>query len=173
MNIINKYGIYLHLVEESDAEFILTLRTNPKLNAYISNTSLDINDQIRWIQNYKIREKQGSELYYISKDMFGNKHGTIRLYDFDTNSFELGSWIFMPNSPLGMAVKAHMIGLEIGYEMLKATYCRITVRKKNLRVLRYLEDFNPEISAEDDLDFHLILSKENFYQRKNKLAIFS
>lgn len=170
---ISKYGIYLHLVEESDAEFILSLRTNPKLNTYISITSLDINDQIKWIQRYKNRETQGIEYYYIAKDLYGNKHGTIRLYDIDKNSFELGSWIFMPNSPLGMAVKTHIIGLETGYEILKANYCRITVRKKNLRVLRYLEDFKPEIVGEDDLDFHLVLSKENFYQRKKQIAIFS
>lgn len=173
MKMISKYGIYLHLVEESDAEFILALRTNPKLNTYISHTSLDINDQIKWIQDYKNRENQGIEYYYVSKDMFGNKHGTIRLYDFDANSFELGSWIFMPNSPLGMAVKTHIIGLEIGYEMLKATHCRITVRKKNISVLRYLEDFKPDIVGEDELDFHLIILKENFYSRKKQLAFFS
>lgn len=173
MRIISKYGIFLHLVEESDAEFILALRTNPKLNKYISSTSPDILDQQKWIEYYKIKEKQGLEYYYIAKDQLGNKYGTIRLYNFDENSFELGSWIFMPNSPLGMPVKTHMIGLETGFDALKAEYCRITIRKKNIKVINYLEEFNPVINFEDDLDLYYILSKENFYVRKKKLSFLT
>lgn len=173
MRIISKYGIFLHLVEESDAEFILDLRTNPKLNTHISFTSPDISDQIKWIENYKIKEKQGLEYYYIAKDQLGNKYGTIRLYNFDEKSFELGSWVFKPNSPLGMAVKAHLIGLETGFQVLAAEYCRLTVRKKNIAVLRYLEGFKPEITNEDDLDYYLSIPKDNFYNFKNKYVFFS
>lgn len=167
------YGIYLRLVEESDADFILALRTNPKLKIYISYTSPNILDQIKWIQNYKIKEEHGLEYYYVAQDQNGNKYGTIRLYDFDEKSFEIGSWIFMPYSPFGMAVKTHMIGLETGFKLFNAEFCRITVRKNNLRVLRYLEDFKPIIIYEDDIDFYLTISKDNFYSLKNKLGIFS
>lgn len=170
---INRYGVYLRLVEESDAEFILTLRTNPKLNIYISYTSPNIVDQIKWLQNYKIKERLGLEYYFVAQDQNGNKYGTIRLYDFNEKSFEIGSWIFMPNSPFGMAVKTHIIGLETGFELIKTDYCRITVRKKNIGVLRYLADFKPIISYEDDIDLYLTISKENFFNLKKKIAIFS
>jgi len=172
MDQIKRYGIILRLAEEADAEFILSLRTNLKLNAHISNTSPEISDQIKWIQNYKTREKQGLEYYFVSQDQDGNKYGTIRLYNFDPTSFELGSWVFMPNSPLGIAVKTHIIGLEMGFEQLNAEYCRISVRKKNTGVVRYIEDFKPIITSEDDLDYHFALSKMNFYQRKEKLPPF-
>lgn len=173
MDPINKYGIFLHLVEESDAEFIFALRTNPKLNNYISFISPNISDQIKWIQDYKIKEKQGLEYYYIAKDINGNKYGTIRLYNFDEKSFELGSWVFLPNSPLGMAVKTHIIALELGYEMLNADYCRLNIRKNNFKVLRYFEDFKPFKEFEDDLNFYFTISKENFYHRRNQLGIIS
>ena len=170
---ISRYGICLRLVEEADAEFILTLRTNPLLNTYISYTSPNITDQIKWIQNYKIREAQDLEYYFVCEDIKGNKYGTIRLYDFDESGFEVGSWVFVPKSPLGIAVKAHIMGIETGFEYLNTDYCKITVRKKNTGVIRYIQDFNALIIREDDLDFYFLLSKENFYNRKNKLAIFS
>jgi RimJ/RimL family protein N-acetyltransferase len=170
---ISKYGVFLRLVEESDAEFILALRTNPKLKTFISSTSPNLSDQIKWIQEYRKKQSQGLEYYYISQDQNGNKYGTIRLSNIDERSFELGSWVFMNNSPFGIAVKTHMIALEIGFELLKADNCKIRVGKKNKGVLRYIEEFNPFISSEDEFDIYFTLSKENFYIRKNKLTIFS
>ena len=172
MNIINKYGIILRPVEVDDAEFILSLRTDSNLNQFISYTNPRIDDQINWIENYKIREKSGLEYYYVAEDNEGNKFGTIRLYDFDEKSFEIGSWLFRTNSPLGMAVKAHFIGFETGFEVLKADYCRFEIRKKNLAVLRYMNDFKADKVGEDDLNYYFTLSKEKFYVRRNKISIF-
>jgi len=169
---ISRYGICLRLVEEADAEFILALRTNPKLNQYISHTNPNISDQINWIQKYKIKEEQGLEYYFISQDQKGNKYGTIRIYNLADRSFELGSWVFMPNSPLGMAVKTHIIGIETGFEQLNADFCTISIRKKNTGVVRYIEGLNAILFSEDDLDFHFTISKENFYNRKEKLPSF-
>lgn len=172
MKIISKYGIYLRLVEESDAEFILSLRTNPKLNAHISYTSPSLPEQVKWINEYKIKELHGLEYYYIAHDQYGNRYGTIRLYNFDERSFELGSWVFMPNSPLGIAAKAHLMGLEIGFDQLNADYCRIVVRKNNIAVVRYILGFNATIAFEDDIDYHFHLTKESFYTHKPTMPFF-
>lgn len=172
MKAISMYGIFLRLVEESDAEFILNLRTNPKLNAYISYTSPNVSDQVKWIKEYKIKELQGLEYYYIAHDQYGNKYGTIRLYNFDENSFELGSWVFMPHSPLGIAAKTHLIGLEIGFNQLNADYCRIIVRKNNIAVVRYIMGFKAVIVYEDDIDYYFNLSKESFYKHKPTMPFF-
>jgi len=45
------------------------------------------------------------------KDLKSNRYVTLRLSNFDEKNFELGTWVFMPNSPFGMAVKTYMIGL--------------------------------------------------------------
>jgi len=173
MEPINKYGIILRLVEEGDAEFILNLRTDSKLSKFISYTSPDIDEQIKWIRDYKSREKEGLEYYFIAVDQDGNRYGTIRLYNLDDKSFEIGSWLFSKKSPLGMAVKTHVLGYEIGFEHLKADYCRFEVRKQNTAVLKYVEFFQPKLVNDDNLNFYFILTKENFYQRKSKLAFFS
>lgn len=173
MEPIQRYGVTLRLVEVDDAEFILKLRTDPKLNRFISYTSPELNDQVKWIQNYKEKEKQELELYFIAMDTEGNKFGTIRLYNRDEQSFEIGSWLFSSHSPMGMAVKTHIIGYEIGFEVFKAEYCRFEVRKENVSVLNYVKFFKPAKIGEDNLNIYFRLSKENFESRKNKLAIFS
>lgn len=173
MKIINRYGITLRLVEEEDAEFIFKLRTDSGLNKFISYTSPKIADQIKWIQYYKIRELEGLEYYYIAQDQFGNKYGTIRLYNFDDKSFEIGSWLFHTYAPIGMAVKTHFIGFETGFEVLKAEFCRFEIRKKNTAVLRYMHDFKTTLVNEDELNYYFTLSKEDFYERRNKLPLFN
>ena len=172
MESLSKYGIILRLVEEKDAEFILKLRTNTLLNRYISSTSDNLSDQINWIKNYKIRELAGLELYFIAEDLNGKRFGTIRLYDFNENSFEIGSWLFLPHSPLGMAVKSHFIGFETGFNYLNADFCRFEIRKMNVNVLRYMKDFKTTLVNDDDLNYYFTLTKENFIIRKNQLSKF-
>jgi acetyltransferase-like isoleucine patch superfamily enzyme len=173
MEPINRYGITLRLVEEKDAEFIFELRNNSGLNRFISYTSPKLNDQIKWIKDYKIREEAGLEYYFVAQDQLGNNYGTIRLYNLDEKSFEIGSWLFNNNSPIGMAVKAHFIGFETGFEILKAEYCRFEIRKKNQGVLRYMRDFETTLVNEDDLNYYFTLSKESFYKRRSQLSFFN
>jgi len=173
MNLIERYGIVLRLVELDDADFIFKLRTNTELNKFISYTSLDIADQIKWIQVYKCKEKRGLEYYFIVQDQSGNKYGTIRLYNFDGNSFEIGSWLFSNPSPIGMAVKAHFIGFETGFELFNVDYCKFEIRKDNKGVLRYMQDFKTTLVKEDDLNFYFTLTKENFLKRRSQLSIFN
>jgi len=170
MKQINKYGIILRLVEEKDAEFILTLRTNTLLSRHISHTSDKLTDQIKWIQNYKIRELSGHEYYFITEDLEGQRYGTIRLYNFNEKSFEIGSWIFNNNSPLGMAVKTQFIGFEMGFEVLKKDYCKFEIRKANKAVLRYIDDFKTTLINEDELNFYYVLTKENFLTKQKKIS---
>lgn len=173
MKVINRYGITLRLAEIDDADFISKLRTDSYLNRFISYTSPEVEDQITWLIDYKIREKAGLEYYYIAEDHIGNKYGTIRLYNLNEKSFELGSWLFHTKSPLGMAVKAHFIGFETGFENLHSEYCKFDIRKKNTAVLRYMQDFKTTLVNEDDLSYYYILKKEDFYERRNKLSIFT
>lgn len=172
MNPIHKYGIVLRLVQEEDAAFILKLRTNTYLNRFISPTSDNLTDQINWIREYKIREFAGLEFYYISEDTEGNRYGTIRLYNFDDNSFEIGSWVFLTDSPARMAIKAQFIGFETGFNYLNADFCRLEIRKKNQSVLRYINDFKAKLVDEDELNYYFVLTKEKYLIRKNKLSHF-
>ncbi len=173
MKKIEKYGIIIRYVEVDDAEFILNLRTDEKLGQFISKTDPNIDAQINWIKNYKIREESNQEYYYIAEDKKGNKFGTIRLYNFDEKSFEIGSWLFKNDAPLGMPIKAHFIGFEIAFEKLQKEYCRFDIRKENTQVLNYMNDFDTELIKEDELNFYYILTKDNFYKRRNAIPFFN
>jgi RimJ/RimL family protein N-acetyltransferase len=169
MNYIDKYGIKLRYVNVNDAAFILILRNDPTLNVYLSKTSNNISDQVRWIENYKLREANNEEYYFITEDLSGIPFGTYRLYNIEQYSFEIGSWLFSPDSPQGMAVKADIICKEFGFESLKADYCRFEVRKLNSAVVRYHQRFQPDKVREDELNFYYQLTREKFEQNKKKI----
>ena len=62
---LESYDIHTRLVNEDDAEFIIDLRTDKDLSRYIHDTSPDLDNQIQWIREYKKREAEGKEYYFI------------------------------------------------------------------------------------------------------------
>jgi RimJ/RimL family protein N-acetyltransferase len=164
---INKYGIYLRPVEVEDAEFILSLRNNPKLNAYISSTSSSLQLQKNWIESYKLREEEKIEYYFICQDSLKERWGTTRIYNFDSDSFELGSWIFKENNN-NRSIIADILTKEFAFEKLGFEFCTFNVMKQNRSVLRYHSKYQPDIISEDDLNVFFKLSKFNFLKHKEK-----
>ncbi len=59
---------YLRLINEFDVDFILFLRLNPNLNKFLSVVNGARNEQLDWITNYKQRENDGVEYYFIIMD---------------------------------------------------------------------------------------------------------
>ncbi|MDB5141276.1 MAG: Butyryltransferase [Mucilaginibacter sp.] len=167
-NKIRKYGIEIELVEIHDAEFIVELRNN-KRNKHISKTDSRVSEQVTWISNYKLREANNLEYYFIVKDIAGNKWGTTRLYNFDGTKFDVGSWVFLPNSPSGIAIKSDIITRELAFEVLGFTVCKFDVRKDNKNVLRYHYTYKPIKVAEDDLNFYFELDKQSFFNQRDKI----
>lgn len=166
---IEKYNIKLRFVEPEDAAFILSLRTNEKLSRHISPTQNDLNGQIDWINLYKEREKLGKEYYFITIGLDGQRFGTTRLSELEGDCFELGSWLFDPNAPTGVAIKADIITREIGFDILGFDYCKFNVKKLNKNVLKYHLAYNPEISFQDDVDINFRLDAISFKKHRDKL----
>ena len=166
---IERYGIKLRLVEITDAEFILKLRTDSKLGKHLSETSIVIADQVEWIAAYKQREALGLEYYFVTVGPNGERWGTTRLSELDGLFFELGSWLFDPSAPAGVAIKADIITKEIGFRDLGFDHCKFDVRKSNLKVLKYHQGFCPIVVSENELNFYFNLSKDLFEKRRDKL----
>lgn len=164
----------LRLVEVNDAEFILSLRINPELSKYLSFVENSLEKQINWIKEYKKREEQKEEYYYIAEDYSGNKYGTIRLYNFIGKKFEHGSWIFKPNSPNMISVKSEIYVREFAFNILGYEINKLEVRRKNKRVIMYHNLWNLEKIGEDELNYYYELSKDNFFEGLPKVKkIFS
>ena len=164
---VERYGLQVRLVNEDDAEFIVDLRTNPRLNHYISNTSSDVNKQKEWITNYKKREELGVEYYFIIQ-LEGIPIGTYRIYNIENNKFVSGSWVFSPDAPVGASILGSIICKEIAYEELNLERDIADVRKDNKRVMRHNMSFEPVVTGEDEENIYLEFSKEKFNQIKLK-----
>ena len=125
--------------------------------------------QIDWIKGYKEREARGEEYYFITLDENGKRFGVNRLYNFDEESFEVGSWLFLNEAKSSVSILSDITTREYGFNLKFPKFCRFEVRKENLSVLAYHKRFSPILVNEDDLNNYYILSKENFDEYKNKL----
>jgi len=160
---LDRYGVHVRLVTEDDAEFIVRLRTDPKLARYVHVVEKDVWKQRRWIRDYKKREHKGEEYYFIF-ELAGVSYGLNRIYDINGKNFITGSWVFSSSSPVGMAVLAGIITKEIAYELLGLENSFADVRKENKAVLRHNKQFHPVVLSEDDENICLAFDKQEFYK---------
>lgn len=135
---MDKYGIHVRLVNENDANFILKLRTDEKLSKFLHDTDPDLNKQINWIRQYKIRESDGLEYYFIYyKD---NKPFAVnRLYNIHNKTFTGGSWICIPNYDAAEIVATTLIQMYIAFDILnfQVSDCFDGIHENNKKVLKF------------------------------------
>lgn len=170
--IIQAEGLRMRLVQDSDVNFIYSLRRNRKLQRFISLTPPDISNQYDWIKQYKNREAKQQEYYFIFEDLDGKPWGTIRLYDFRPGHFTLGSWICLPGNKDSIAIKAQLLALQFGFVELNFSKCLLDVRKKNLPVLDYIKYLSPTKINEDELNYYFELDAATFNANRGKVVRF-
>jgi hypothetical protein len=163
---LERYGLHVRFVEESDAEFIIELRTNPNLSKYIHETTPDIELQRTWIQNYKTRQHKGEDFYFMFEKPIGTRLGVCRIYDIKEDSFTMGSWIFLRQSPVGSSILADIITREIAFKLLPIKRCVFDVKRKNVTVDRYHGTYKSELLYQDEETNYYTCSKENFERYK-------
>ena len=167
--------IKFKLVEESDAEFICELRANPELNKHISQSSADIQAQRDWIRNYKTRETNNEEYYFIICRNDNNQRvGTIRLYDFKDNpkSFCWGSWILNENKTKYAAVESALLVYEAGFAVLGFEQSHFEVMKGNDKVHSFHLKMGAQKISEDDKNVYYIFPKNRYEENKIQYAKF-
>lgn len=166
--------VKLRLVKREDAEFIHSLRLNEEYNQYLSKMSGDVKDQESWIDEYKNREREGSEYYFMIERIDNETRiGTVRLYDFIGNkeSFCWGSWILDQNKTRSSAIESAMLVYEYAFKELKFASCHFDVRKKNISVIKFHKKFGAELINETELDLFFQLPKvayDNFFAKNKK-----
>ncbi|MCW3106736.1 MAG: Butyryltransferase [Segetibacter sp.] len=165
----NKYGLTFRTVEEEDAFFILELRNNQVLSRFLSPTNPDVEQQKEWIRCYKQREEQNEEAYFISLDDKGGRQGLNRLYNYEKDCYEIGSWLYKPGLDMSVAILGDLAARDYGFETLGFSTCKFEVRKANLSVVKYHLRFNPEKIGETDFDYYFSLSYDNYKKQRDKL----
>jgi len=164
--------IELRLVEIEDCEFILNLRTDPELNKYISPVNNDLESQKAWIQSYKKREANSMEYYFIIQSLNGNPFGTVRMYDFRGGSFCWGSWLIARNTPFFVAIESSLSIYELGFFTLGFDKSHFDVRKNNIRVVRFHQQFGARLINEDDENYYFNFERFEYENTKKRYSRF-
>lgn len=164
---LDRYGLHVRFVNEDDAEFILGLRTDSKLGQYISATNGDIEKQKEWTRQYKIRERQGTDYYFMFEKPLGTRLGVSRIYEIKKETFQTGSWIFKKDAPFGAAFLGDIICHEIAYELFPDGVNFHDIKKDNFSVNKYADQFNPQFIFETELTRYYINRRENYLKYKD------
>ncbi len=169
MNLISLSGIKFRFVEVQDANFIYQLRTNNKLNRYISKISGTVEQQIEWIINYKLREKEKKEFYFIIENSNDESVGVVRIYNIKNNSLEWGSWILDPTkSDPVLAIKSILLLYKFVFEILKFDIACLDVRRENKEVVFFHKSYGAKIIDENELDYFFEFKKIDYEKMKEK-----
>lgn len=156
------------LVTPDDAEFIVELRNDPKLKKHLSTTSSAVEDQITWIEAYKEREKKGQEYYFVIYEK-GEKKGLYRLYNVNSISFTIGSWLFKEVTYKNLPILTDVLMDDIGFQELNKNIMLFDIRKDNNRVIRYSAIKKPVLYTEDAHHYYYILQKQQWDIAKAKV----
>lgn len=134
-----------------DSEYILSLRLDPKRNAYLSPAPADLETQRRYM-------RQPREGFYFIIEAAERAIGTVRLYDAQGTSFSWGSWILRDHpksAALESALLVYRLGLACGF-----TAAHFEVRRANESVWQFHERMGAVRIAETERDVFYTLSKQ-------------
>lgn len=164
---LDRYGIGTRLVVESDAEFILSLRTDTYHTRFIHPTDNNLEKQIEWIRRYKDRENEGREYYFIyTKD--GEPMGLSRAYNIFEYYCTSGSWLCKPKNDPKDSFATYLIMHDVMFQDLELDLAIFDVRKENKKVWRLHESFGAMRIGESDIDYYFSLFKNDYFEKKKK-----
>lgn len=166
--IINGKNINLRTVEVTDADFIFKMRNNQVKTKFLSKVTGSVASQKEWIKNYKLREKESEEFYFIIESKKEDKLGLVRMYDFRADSFCWGSWLIKEEAPKTTAIESALQVYEFGFYNLGFNKSHFDVRKGNDKVIAFHKRFGAKIVDEDKLDYFFNYEKNNYELIKEK-----
>lgn len=164
---LDRYGLHCRLVNEDDAEFIVELRSDPKLRRFIHASDGDVKKQIEWTREYKKREAEGLEYYFIY-EFEGTPIGLNRIYNREENRATTGSWVVTPFLPLNIMFATLLIEREIYFDILNYEVDYIDVRKENKQVWHLHRRLGAIQYGETELDYLFIVNRDDFHNKVTK-----
>lgn len=164
-------SVQLRYADESDANFIYSLRVDPARNKFISEVTGAVEDQRLWLRRYKEREVRGQEHYFIicSGDI---PLGTVRIYDIQGDSFCWGSWVIKPGAPKTAAIESAVLVYELAFYHLGFSRTHFDVRVENKRVVAFHQRFGAKIVRSTDRDHFFEYTKEGYGRVRSKYLKF-
>jgi RimJ/RimL family protein N-acetyltransferase len=153
--------ISMRLIEESDAEFVLSLRLDPRYNNFLSKVEANLDGQKKWIRNYKNDERDKKQFYFIIERNDGVPCGTVRIYDIRNDSFCWGSWILNEDKTRYAAIESALLVYEFGFNKINYNKSHFDVMKGNQKVINFHKKFGAVQISEDEENYYFEISKES------------
>jgi RimJ/RimL family protein N-acetyltransferase len=152
-------NIVLQAVEESDAQFIIDIRTEPNNCKYINKTNTNLSNQQEWIKQQQTR---ANDYYFIIKAE-GKSVGTISLYNIDIKKkeAEFGRWI-CPNNSL-YAVESAMLLYDLAFYVFNLQRIYTLTVQENKKVVNFHAKIGASFVADRKHD-KFILSEQEVYK---------
>ena len=161
-------NLNLRTVAIEDAEFIYNMRQNQNKTKYLSRVTGTVESQKEWIKNYKQREEEKKEFYFVIESKDKEKLGLVRMYDFQDESFCWGSWLIKEDAPKTTAIESALQIYEFGFYSLGFEKSHFDVRKGNDKVIAFHQRFGAKIVDEDELDYFFNFEKSDYEIIKEK-----
>ncbi len=79
--------VTLRSVEESDAEFILSVRNDPRISKYLPPLIVTVEQQRQWIARQR---DDNNSYYFLMETPKGEAIGSISVYDIESDTAETG-----------------------------------------------------------------------------------
>lgn len=170
---LEKYGLKVRLVNEEDSSFILNLRTNGALSRFLHSTEPDIEKQKQWIRNYKNREREGTDYYFIyHKD--GVPVGLNRIYNISDYFGTIGSWICSLDNEAEVSMGTYYLMMDIFFDCIGLDLSVFDVRKGNKQVLRLHKRMGAQGVGESEQNYYFCLNRQTYYiNRDNYLQLLN
>lgn len=166
--LIKGKNINMRTVEVTDAEFIYGIRQNRIKTRFLSKVTGTIDNQKEWIENYKKKEDEKKEFYFVIESKREEKLGLIRIYDFKDDSFCWGSWIIKDDAPKTTGIESALQIYEFGFNNLKFRSSHFDVRKNNDKVISFHKRFGAKVVKEDKLNYFFNFEKSDYEKIKKK-----
>lgn len=170
MNEIKGNTLRLRLVEQGDADFILSLRLDERYNIFLSAVTPDVEAQKQWIEKYKYDEKAGNQFYFIIERLDGTPCGTVRVYDLREDSFCWGSWILNQDKTRYAALESAFLVYEFGFERLGFEKSHFDVMKGNKGVIKFHQRMGATQINEDEYNLYFEITKDTVEIAKQRLV---
>ena len=155
-------NLTLRLIQPEDAAYVHSLRSNPVYNTHLPAVTGTVDDQWTWIVDYKFREAQEQEFYYVIERKDGTRCGLVRLYDVEAESFTWGSWILDENKPRKAALESAILIYEVGFDGLGCDHAVFEVRNDNSHTLAFHRRLGAREIATDELNVYFNYEQRQF-----------
>jgi len=155
-------NLILRLIEPEDAAYVHSLRSNPAYNTHLSTVTGTVDNQRTWIEDYKSREAQGQEFYYVIERKDGTRCGLVRLYDIEAESCTWGSWILDENKPHKAALESAVLSFGIGFDALGVQLANVDVRVANEHAAAFYRRLGMVETHRTDQDIFFNYTREQF-----------